>query len=123
MLEAENRIEQSIKSTGLFIIGVLGLVTILSMIIAYIISKNITRPVGKMTNALKELAQGNFATEPLLIKNRDEIGEMATALNEMKTDLRDIITNTRDSSPSVSCPGRTVDGKRGGKSCSFRNGR
>ncbi|MFS0688408.1 methyl-accepting chemotaxis protein [Sporosarcina sp. 179-K 8C2 HS] len=98
MLEAEDRIEQSIKTTGLYIIGVLGLVTILSMIIAYMISKNITRPVGKMTKALKELAQGNFATEPLLIKNRDEIGEMATALNEMKADLRSIITNTRDSS-------------------------
>ncbi len=97
-MKTENRIEQSIKSTGFIIIGVLGLVTILSMIIAYIISKNITRPVGKMTNALKEFAQGNFATEPLVIKNRDEIGEMATALNEMKIDLRNIITNTRDSS-------------------------
>ena len=98
MVQAENRIEQSIRTTGLFIIGVLGVVTILSMIISYIISRNITRPVGKMTYALKQFAQGNFATEPLVIKNRDEIGEMATALNEMKIDLGSIITNTRDSS-------------------------
>lgn len=98
MLEAEKMIERKVKSTGIFIIGVLGLVTISSMIISYFISKNITRPVGKMTDALKRLAQGNFAAEPLLIKNRDEIGEMAAALNEMQTDLRSIIMNTRDSS-------------------------
>lgn len=98
MLEAEDRIEAKVKTTGIFIIGVLGLVTILSMIISYIISKMITRPVGKMTGALKQLAQGDFAEEPLRIKNRDEIGEMATALNEMKSDLRTIIMNTRDSS-------------------------
>ncbi|MCM3711227.1 methyl-accepting chemotaxis protein [Sporosarcina luteola] len=98
MLEAEDKIAQKVKSTGIFIIGVLGLITILSIIISYLISIIITRPVGKMTEALKLLAQGNFAEEPLLIKNRDEIGEMATAFNEMKADLRTIIMNTRDSS-------------------------
>ncbi|WP_262173673.1 methyl-accepting chemotaxis protein [Saccharococcus sp. Marseille-Q5394] len=98
MLEAEDKIEQKVKSTGIFIIGVLGLITILSMIISYLISNIITRPVSKMTDALKKLAQGDFAEEPLLIKNRDEIGEMATAFNEMKADLRTIIMNTRDSS-------------------------
>ncbi|MCM3636982.1 methyl-accepting chemotaxis protein [Sporosarcina luteola] len=98
MLKAEDKIEQKVKSTGIFIIGVLGLITILSIIISYLISNIITRPVGKMTDALKMLARGDFAEEPLLIKNRDEIGEMATAFNEMKADLRTIIMNTRDSS-------------------------
>ncbi|MCM3743781.1 methyl-accepting chemotaxis protein [Sporosarcina luteola] len=98
MIETEATIERKVKSTGIFILGVLGLVTILSMIISYLISKIITRPVGKMTDALKMLAQGDFAAEPLVIKNRDEIGEMATAFNEMKADLRTIIMNTRDSS-------------------------
>lgn len=97
MLEAETRIEQKVKSTGIFIISVLGLITILSIIISYIISKIITRPVGKMTDALKQLADGNFALDPLRIKNRDEIGDMATAFNGMATDLRTIVTNTRDS--------------------------
>ncbi|MGG0669388.1 methyl-accepting chemotaxis protein [Lederbergia citrisecunda] len=98
MLDVREEVEKRVKSTGIFFIGLLALVTILSMVIAYIISKNITNPVRKMTNALKQLAQGNFGMEPLHIKNRDEIGEMATALNEMKTDLRAIIISTRDSS-------------------------
>ncbi|WP_432357778.1 methyl-accepting chemotaxis protein [Sporosarcina sp. UB5] len=98
MLDAQEEIEKRVTTIGFFIIGVLAFVTILSIIIAYIISNTITNPVRKMTNALKQLAQGNFAMEPLHIKNRDEIGEMATAFNEMKTDLRSIIMNTRDSS-------------------------
>ncbi|MFC5604593.1 methyl-accepting chemotaxis protein [Sporosarcina koreensis] len=97
MLEAEDRIEQKVKSTGIFIIGVLGLVMILSIIIAFVISRMITNPVGKMTDALKQLADGNFAIDPLRIKNRDEIGEMATAFNDMASDLRTIVTTTRDS--------------------------
>lgn len=97
MLEAEDKIEESIKLTGLLIIGVLAIVSILSMIIAFVISRMITKPVGKMTNALKQLADGNFAIDPLQIKNRDEIGEMATAFTGMALDLRAIVTNTRDS--------------------------
>ena len=96
--KAESELERRLQSTAIFILGVLALITILSVIIAYVISKIITRPVGKMTDALKQLAQGDFAMEPLHIKNRDEIGEMATAFNEMTSDLRGIIMNTRDSS-------------------------
>lgn len=96
--KAESELEHRLQSTAIFILGVLALITILSVIIAYVISKIITRPVGKMTDALKQLAQGDFAMEPLHIKNRDEIGEMATAFNEMTYDLRGIIMNTRDSS-------------------------
>lgn len=98
MVDVEKMIDKRLKSTGIFIIGLLGLVAILSMIIAYIISKSITKPVTKMTVALKQLAQGNLALEPLHIKNRDEIGEMATAFNEMKSDLRSAIMSSRDTS-------------------------
>ncbi|WHT47847.1 methyl-accepting chemotaxis protein [Sporosarcina thermotolerans] len=95
--DAEEKMEQRIQSTGYFIIGVMAIVLILSMIISYFISKNITGPVKKMTSGLTRLAQGDFAIDPLNIKNKDEIGEMAIAFNEMKTDLRVIIANTRDS--------------------------
>jgi methyl-accepting chemotaxis protein len=98
MFDVREEVEKRVKSIGIFFIGLLALITILSVVIAFIISKSITNPVKKMTDALKQLAQGNFAMAPLQIKNRDEIGEMATVFNEMKTDLRSIILSTRDSS-------------------------
>ncbi|MDN4606897.1 methyl-accepting chemotaxis protein [Sporosarcina highlanderae] len=97
IIKAEEEMEKRITSTGYFIIGVMAIVIILSVIISYFISRNITRPVKKMTSGIKRLAQGDFAIDPLDIKNKDEIGEMAIAFNEMKTDLRMAIINTRDS--------------------------
>ncbi|HEX5565007.1 MAG TPA: methyl-accepting chemotaxis protein [Sporosarcina sp.] len=97
MLETKAELEGFLKSTGIFLIGIIALVTILSIIIAFVISRMITKPVGKMTDALKQLADGNFAIDPLQIKNRDEIGDMATAFNGMALDLRNVVTNTRDS--------------------------
>ncbi|WP_339251222.1 methyl-accepting chemotaxis protein [Sporosarcina sp. FSL W8-0480] len=93
----EEKMEQRIESTGYFIIVVMAVVLIVSMIISYFTSRNITSPVKKMTIGLKRLAQGDFTIDPLDIKNKDEIGEMAMAFNEMKTDLRVIVANTRDS--------------------------
>lgn len=76
----------------LLIAGVIG-----SIVITLVISRMITRPVSVMTNALSEVSEGNFALEPVQIKNRDEVGDMAVALNTMVGDLRGIIQRARDS--------------------------
>ncbi len=77
---------------ALFIISI-----IVSIVVARVISRSITLPVGKMTNGLKELAKGNFAINAINIRNKDEIGEMAIAFNQMIKDLRNIIINVNES--------------------------
>lgn len=79
------------------IIGLMALAVIISIVIARLISRSIARPVSTMTTSLEQIAGGNFAIEPILIKNKDEIGDMAKAFNAMSTDLRQIISNTRNS--------------------------
>lgn len=71
---------------------------ILGIAIAYFISKSITNPVKKVTAGMTEIARGNLVVEPINIKNKDEVGAMATAFNTMSSDLRQIVTNVRDSS-------------------------
>ena len=61
----------------------------------------ISKPVGRMTNALSELANGNLLIEPIQIKNRDEIGLMAKSFNVMLEDLRKIVSSVSDSSMQV----------------------
>ena len=92
----KNEVASSLKWTGIFMLGVTLLSVLLSILIASLISRTITKPVGLMTEALKHIAKGNIAIEPLNIKNKDEIGEMADAFNEMSVDLRNVITETRD---------------------------
>nr|WP_144509554.1 HAMP domain-containing methyl-accepting chemotaxis protein [Bacillus sp. FJAT-22090] len=70
----------------------------LGIVLAYFISRSISRPVKRVTAGLSEIAVGNLTVEPIHIKNKDEVGEMATAFNAMSVDLREIVSNVRDSS-------------------------
>lgn len=71
---------------------------ILGILLAYFISRSISGPVKRVTAALREIATGNLTGEQILIKNKDEVGEMATAFNVMSKDLREIVSGVRDSS-------------------------
>ncbi|SDM43553.1 methyl-accepting chemotaxis protein [Psychrobacillus sp. OK028] len=86
-------------ATAKMIIIVLGIASIiLGIVIAYFISRSIANPVKKVTAGMSEIADGNLVVEPLNIKNKDEVGAMAKAFNTMSSDLRQIVTNVRDSS-------------------------
>ncbi|WP_203247921.1 methyl-accepting chemotaxis protein [Sporosarcina beigongshangi] len=102
MRQTEVSLKSLLNWTRLVIIGMIGVAVVLSIVVAQLISRSIARPVGKMTGALAEIAAGNLAVEPLSIRNRDEIGEMATAFNEMTGDLRGIITRARESAAELS---------------------
>lgn len=71
---------------------------ILGIFLAYFISRSISKPVKRVTAGLTEIATGNLTVEPIVIKNKDEVGEMATAFNMMSKDLRQIVSGVRDSS-------------------------
>lgn len=71
---------------------------ILGIVLAYFISRSISRPIKLVTAGLSEIARGNLTVEPIHIKNKDEVREMAAAFNGMSVDLRAIVTNVRDSS-------------------------
>ncbi|MFS0574671.1 methyl-accepting chemotaxis protein [Sporosarcina sp. 179-K 3D1 HS] len=95
---AERDIESQIQATLTMIITIIALSIAVSIIVAYFIGRSIARPVGQMTDALSEIAGGNLAIEPIRIRNKDEIGDMSAALNEMTDDLRGIISRARDTS-------------------------
>lgn len=97
-----NGVRAAIENLGLysniFNLVMIGIGILVSIVVATIISRSIARPVRKMTVALAEIAKGNFVMEPVMIRNNDEIGDMATAVNEMAKDLRIIISGAHESS-------------------------
>jgi len=62
---ADIEIGKLIRNTQMFTFGLMALALILSIAVAALISRGIARPVGKMTDALAEIAEGNFTIEPL----------------------------------------------------------
>ncbi|MGN7410232.1 methyl-accepting chemotaxis protein [Sporosarcina sp. SAFN-010] len=95
--KAEKDLEKSIQTVKLLIIGMAVLAVVAGIVIARVISRMIARPVGKMTEAFQQIASGDLAAQPVMVKNKDEIGDMAAAFNGMSSNLRSVITHVQDS--------------------------
>ncbi|MFL6559918.1 MAG: ATP-binding protein [Bacillus sp. (in: firmicutes)] len=80
-------IQETTHETTKFILLVAGVAIILTTIFAFFLSTRITAPLRKMREAAFEVARGKFDTKvPIL--THDEIGELATAFNQMGRQLK-----------------------------------
>lgn len=61
---------------------------ILTTIFAFFLSTKITSPLRKMRQAANELSKGNFDTRLIAASQSDEIGQLATAFNQMGRQLK-----------------------------------
>lgn len=79
--------QETTHETTKFILLVAGVAIILTTIFAFFLSTRITAPLRKMKEAAFEVARGKFDTKvPIL--THDEIGELATAFNQMGRQLK-----------------------------------
>jgi methyl-accepting chemotaxis protein len=61
------------------------LVLLLTLAVSILVTRSITRPLHRMTDAMKELAGGKLDVEVPGIGRRDEVGEMAKAVEVFKS--------------------------------------
>ena len=97
MATTQTELDKMVNYTKIVVIALIIIASILCIIISTYISRIISRPVGHMTKALTEIARGNLQVDHLDIRNKDEIGDMATAFNLMTVDLSGIISRARES--------------------------
>ena len=95
--ETEQELQAVLKWIYVLTAALIGFAIVGSIIIARIISRSIAHPVRKMTASLSQIANGDFTGEPVSVRNKDEIGEMALALNGMMEDLRGILSTVKES--------------------------
>lgn len=89
-------------ATVLRLIIILGIVSILiGLAIATIIGRMISKPVQAVAQAASRIAEGDLTGEPLKVRNKDEIGEMAEAFNVMSVNLRSLIHQVNDGAERV----------------------
>ena len=63
---------------------VLLIVAFAGIVVSFLIGRNISRPVVAMSRAMRELAAGNFEVQLPGLDRRDEVGQMAHAVQEFK---------------------------------------
>lgn len=89
----------SIEILSFLLFGIL-----IAVILGFFISGTIAKPIKKITGIIKQTAQLDFHKETdidKLMKTKDETGIMATAVNEMRTILRELVNNMENVKDSL----------------------
>jgi methyl-accepting chemotaxis protein len=78
------RAGRKLEQQQLTLMAVLLVVAFAGIVFSFLIGRNISRPVVAMSRAMRELAVGNFDVQLPGLERRDEVGQMARAVEEFK---------------------------------------
>lgn len=101
MIEADKLFDSERKTTIVWAIGISIGAFLLAMLSGILISRGVTVPIIKGVGFAQSLAEGDFTTE-LNINQKDEIGILANALNDMVRKLRSIVMEVQSGAENVS---------------------
>ncbi|NDY58469.1 HAMP domain-containing protein [Desulfovibrio sulfodismutans] len=87
------------QASTIMIIG-LAVALAIGIIVAIFLTRGITKPVIMGVEFARAMAQGDF-TKKLEIDQKDEIGNLASALNEMVDRLREVVAEVQSASENV----------------------
>jgi two-component system, NtrC family, sensor histidine kinase KinB len=94
MVSTDGQVRQRAVETNRTLVILVISGVLLAIILIAIIGSSIVRPISHLARSVKEIQQGNL---DLLVKARsgDEIGQLATAFNEMTSSLREFRRSNR----------------------------
>ena len=97
--------EQSISAAWFELAPALGfsgaISLVVSVIVALLLARSISRPIHAMTRASEEMARGNYAQE-IMVTGKDEIGRLARSFNTMAHQVRSSHRTLRDFLANIS---------------------
>ncbi|MDR3562114.1 MAG: methyl-accepting chemotaxis protein [Negativicutes bacterium] len=99
--EANKQNERNAVISNSIISGVSLLALILCSSFGYWVARSIARPVGSVTDALAEVANGNLTVRDLDIETTNEVGRLASALNAMKNNMTGLVRQIQNNSHQV----------------------
>ncbi len=79
-----DEMEQTIANASSMEMSIAVAAAVLGLLFAWFVARSITRPVGDMTGAMTRLAHGDLAVAIPALADKDEIGEMAQAVQVFK---------------------------------------
>jgi two-component system, OmpR family, sensor histidine kinase BaeS len=63
-----------------------GVAALIALVLGMLLARTLTRPLSELTAATQAMARGALG-QRVMVRSRDEIGELATAFNQMSADL------------------------------------
>ena len=101
--QIKDKVDSSIDSLIQKILVVVSVVTAAGLILAVFVAMSVTGAINKGVKVLKELADGNLSADipKSITHRRDEAGELAIAVVDLKNSLTDIISRLKANSDSL----------------------
>ena len=99
-------VKETVKILKDQLVYITGILIFFSFILAYIFSKEFTKPILQLKNGAAEMAKGNLDIK-FNIKNKDELGDLAETMNNLSGQLKKIEQMRKDLIANVSHEFRT----------------
>jgi len=74
------------------LVGTMVICWIAGVVVALLFARHISRPIIRMSELMRKVTRGDLQLEPLVVRNRDEIGMLAEDFNTMNAQLRTMIS-------------------------------
>jgi methyl-accepting chemotaxis protein len=71
----------------------LGVSLLFGALIVFVFAHRMITPLTRMAAYAQHFATGDLTGEPIVVKNRDEVGQLASSFNQMKDSFRSMIGN------------------------------
>jgi len=107
MQKAGNKSEQDYAAGRNVLLAVAALAMLLASIIAFWVTRSITRPLNEAVGVAQKVAAGDL-TSRIEVKTRDETGMLLQALKDMNESLRKIVGEVRGSTDSISTASKQI---------------
>jgi signal transduction histidine kinase len=85
---AYSRLEEILAAEGRTLVAIIALALVVGLAASWLISRSLARPLAQLTRAVAVVGGGNL-DHPIPATSRDEIGQLATALERMTVQLRE----------------------------------
>ncbi|GEN55592.1 hypothetical protein GCM10012290_00830 [Halolactibacillus alkaliphilus] len=93
----------------LFVSLTIGASLLIGLIVIWLLSNSIARPIGIVTEHMNRLAEGDLTQEQLTLKSKDETGKLAQAMNHLQINLRAMISSVADTSKLLTNHSHTLN--------------
>lgn len=101
MKKREKDTETTVASTEFIIILLVLVSIVLVVVLTIVITRSITRPLNYVVEKIGEIEKKGDLTNRLTVGTKDELGEMATSINNFITKIQNIIREISNSSMEI----------------------
>jgi methyl-accepting chemotaxis protein len=97
-LKSQMESRMAFSNTFMMVLAIIG--TIVGIVLALIITRGIVKPIAKSVELAERIADGDL-THRLDVDQKDEIGQLAKALNHMTVNLNDVMNGINEAAEQV----------------------